>query len=95
MRGQDDALDFAEFGGGILEGADFSGEGLGVIDGGADLDELLAAVRMAGAEVDLVAFFGFDVSYLSAASAELDEDHGFEAMAEVLTAALIVDRDEP
>ena len=81
----------------IPECTDFSRAGFRFVDGGADLDQFLGAVRVAGEEVDLEAGRGFDIGDFRLAALKFIEDAGFQRLAGVRLAAAVerVDGDFP
>lgn len=94
MQGDEGAVGFGEGGGGIAEGAEFAFGGFGGAGVGADLDELLAAISVAGQEVDLVASGSSDPGGGGAAALEFEQDECFKRVADVGTSGLIVEGDE-
>lgn len=77
-----------------LQRADFANKGGGMIDGGADLDEVLRVVEVAGEKIDLEAAARLHVGEFSLAALQLDEDGGFEGVVGIGFSTTIKDRDE-
>ena len=80
MQGDEGAARFGENGGGIGKGAEFAFGGGGVAGVGADLDELVAAIGVAGEEVDLLACGRADPGGGGAAAFEFEEHERLECM---------------
>ncbi len=78
----------------VLKCPDFAGEGVRVIDGGADLDEVLRSIDVAGEEIHFEAVWRLDVGDLGPAALEFDENGGFESVAGVGFAATVKDGNE-
>ncbi len=78
----------------FLQGANFASEGGGVIDRGADLDEVLRVVEVAGEEIHLEAAGRLHIGELGPAALELDKDGCFEGVAGIGFSTTIEDGDE-
>lgn len=78
----------------VMKCPDFAGEGVRLIDGGADLDEVLRSIDVAGEEIHFEAVWRLDVGDLRSAALKFDEYGGFERVAGVGFAATVKDRDE-
>lgn len=76
----------------FLQCANFASEGDGLIDGGADLDEVLRVVEVAGEKIHLEAARRLHVGELGLAALKLDEDGGFEVVAGIGFSTTIKDR---
>lgn len=94
MQGDERAGGFWENGGGIGEGADFAFGGFGVAGVGADLDELVTAIGVAGEEVDLVACGRADPGGGGAAAFEFEQHERLKCMTHVGAACTIVEGNE-
>ena len=84
MQGDEGAARFGENSGGIGEGAEFAFGGVGVAGVGTDLDEFVAAIGVAGEEVDLVACGCADPGGGGAAAFEFEEHECLQGVIECL-----------
>jgi hypothetical protein len=82
---------WGKFRSGIFKGTSFLIERLRIIHGGADLNQVLGAVGIAGEKIDLVTFAGFNVSDLSMSAEELDHYGCLKSMTNVRFPAAVTD----
>ena len=94
LGGEDELAGKRMLGGGVLEGADFTGQCFRVIHTGADLDEILAAVGMAREKIDLEAGGGLHIGDFGSLALQFDEADGLQGMAGVGLAAAVEDGNE-
>lgn len=93
-QGDQELAGVGEFLGGVLQGPDFPGAGFRLVDVGADLDQLLPAINMAGKKIYLVAVGGADIGHIGALTDQFQKDRGFQGVAEVGLAGSVKYRDQ-
>ncbi len=94
MQGDEGAGGFGEDRRGIGQSAEFAFRSFGIAGVGADLDELVATIGVAGEEVDFVACEGANPGGGRAAAFEFEEYECLQGVTEVRTTGAFVEGDD-